>query len=308
MKSFIRVLIFTVLLPFAVIFFLVVRKLSFKTRVKILTVLSHFLLMRTGRLDRLKRNVVFLRPDISDFELQQGIRHLVRTVARSWAALIGNEHVTPDDFKSRVEVENIDFLLRNAGFRKIVIAAAHVGSVDELLGVFPAYHLKVYVPTEAICPKWLLRFTIRMRSKFEGVTIEPVERGKTLQTCARHLAKGGLVALAIDIVRKGQRGVKCRIGRTSAVFPVGAVKLAIEEQALLIPALPYGSDSGKQKIVFLPPFELSHTGDAVHDVEENTRRFIEQIYVPHLIENWQYWTQILWSDFEEREDTANVGG
>lgn len=93
----------------------------------------------------------------------------------------------------------------------------------------------------------------------------------------------------------------CKIGKAQVRFPVGAVKLALEQNATIFPVFPSWSKNGKAKIVIAPPFELSKTGNINQDIEINTCRLIEEVFAPHIQENYDCWLRLLWADLEPAE-------
>ncbi|KKU86705.1 MAG: hypothetical protein UY15_C0004G0011 [Parcubacteria group bacterium GW2011_GWA2_47_9] len=259
--------------------------------------LGIYFLWPKGR-SRMKKNAKLLRPDLSGGEIAAGIKRNLRTIAYSWAALLCNDPIFSEDSARRLLVDGIEPILENAGKEKLVFAAAHVGPVDALLEAVAAYGLRIYMPVEPVRPEWLGRFMLDMRGKFKGLTVEPIEKGKTLSRASSRLAAGEAVLVAVDILRgwDAERRAICRVGNARVAFPVGAVGLAMMNNARLIPVLSGQDKFGRLKIRFLEPFSLLRTGNFRDDAKENTKRLINEIYAPHLQANWDSWTQLPWSD------------
>jgi len=102
----------------------------------------------------------------------------------------------------------------------------------------------------------------------------------------------------VDVAGHDSTGVRCRIGGAQARFPVGAVKLALEQGATIFPIFPSWGQKRKLRVIVGPPFELIKTGDSKRDIETDTRRLIEELYAPHIQENWDSWIRALWSKLE----------
>jgi len=213
--------------------------------------------------------------------------------------MLGNEFTGLGEIKKRVKTEGLEQLVDYYLARKKVIATAvHIGPIDEMLGIIPFFGLRVYVPAEPVKPKWFFNLMMRLRLRFEGIILEPVKKGETLIQAAHHLSEGRIVLFVLDLPREGGSGVICRIGNAKARFPVGAIKLALEQDATIFPVFPSLEKGEKAKIVIGPPFEIVRTGDKSYDIEMNTRRLIEGVYAPHIRENYHSWLRLLWENLE----------
>ena len=284
--------------------YLTLRKRSFNTRLRfviLIAFLFYYLLYRKGAA-RIKKYIALIRPDLSKEEINRGAWRLAKTLARSWAAMLGNEFISLEEVAKKIEVKNAEILLNSyRGKEKIIATAVHVGPVDEMIVVIPLFGIRVYVPAEAVKPEWLFKLMMRLRLRFGDIVFEPVEKGKILLNAPRHLSDGRVVVLVVDMTRKDDSGVVCRIGNAKARFSVGAVKLALEQDAIIIPALPSLTKDNKAQVVIGQPFKLIKTGDMRKDIENNARRLIEEVYASHIQENWDSWLRLLWSDLEPAE-------
>lgn len=285
--------------------YLTLRKRSFNTRSKVVLILAFFFywLYKKGR-ERIKRNISLIHPDLNEKQINRGAWRLAKTIARSWAAIIGNEFTSLEEIIKKIDVENAETLLDYYRRKeKIVAVVGHVGPVDEMVGVIPLLDLKVYFPAEAVKPRWFFNFMMRLRLRFGDIIFDPIEkRGETLLSAARHLSDGRIVALVFDITRRDDSGVVCKIGGAKAKFSIGAAKLALEQSATIIPIFPSWNEiDNKSLIVVGEPFKLVKTGDMRYDVEFNTRRLIEEVYAPHILKNWNQWLRLLWDELEPAE-------
>lgn len=285
--------------------YLVLKKRSLDTRFRICCILATIIywFYRNGR-KRITRNISLIRPDLNEIQIAKGRWQVVRTIARSWAAMLGNESTTLEEIAGKLKIEGeIEQLLSSHRTgKKIIATMVHTGPVDEMVGIIPLLGLQIYVPAEPVKPKWFFNLMMRLRLRFEGIVYEPVEKGQTLARAARHLSEGRIVLLAVDLPRR-EGGVLCRIGNARAIFPVGSVKLALEQDATIFPVFPSWEENWIVKVKIGAPFVLIKTGNIEEDIRTNTRRLIG-IYKDHIQENWWSWLRLLWSEFEEVE--ANV--
>jgi lauroyl/myristoyl acyltransferase len=220
--------------------------------------------------------------------------------------MLGNEYTTQEEIMARLRVEGIKPLLDcYRENRKIIAAAVHTGPVDKMGGVVPLFKLKVYAPVEATKPDWLFKLMLRLRLEFQGFTFDKVERGMTLNRARHNLRSGKIVLLLVDALREDKNGgVACRIGNARVMVPVGAIKLALEEDAILFPIFPSWDEESDEfgvKIVVGAPFELIRTGDARRDIGLNTQRLIEEVFALHIQRNVASWQRLLWSKLEPVE-------
>jgi len=280
--------------------YLAFRKFPFNARLKITILIAAliYFFVKKGK-ERIKRNIALIRPDLNKKQINESSFRLAKTIARSWAAIIGNEFTKPEQLVVKVEVQGIERLLKyyKSG-EKIIVTVAHIGPIDEMAGIISLFNLKVYVPVEPIKPKWLFKLMQRLRLRIGDIIIEPVERGKTLSRAAHYLKSGRIVILAVDVTRNNGSGVICKIGEAKAKFPVGAVKLALEQEAMIIPVFPSFPNGKKAKLEIGSPFELLKTNNLETDIESNTRRLIENLYAPYIQENYDCWLRLLWSNLE----------
>lgn len=257
---------------------------------------------RKGR-ERIKTNISLIRPDWFVFQIEIASKRLVETFARSWAALLGNESTSLAEIEEKLKLKGMEPLLEcYRANRQIIVTAVHVGPIDEMVGVIALYNLQVYIPIEAMKPDWLYRLILRLRLRFPGILFEPVQKGLTLDRARIHLRdekNRRIVVLVVDALRDDKSGVLCRIGNAKAYFPVGAVKLALEEEdAVLFPVFTsWDEEAGwGVQLVVGEPFDLIRTGNLAHDIETNMKRLIENVFWPHIKENCYAWLRMLHTD------------
>jgi len=274
--------------------YLILRRRSLNTRIRVTLIIAFFIYLLSKKIrERIKRNILLIRPDLTNRQVSQYAWQVVKTIAHSWAAMLGNKFLRKEEIPRIVEVQGAEPVLRCYGEgKKVIITGVHIGPVDRTFAGIALYRLPFYIPVEAIKPKWLLDFMMRLRLQFGDIIFEEVERGETIPRAARYLSEGRVVILVVDTTVRGNTGVLCRIGKAQIRFPVGPVKLALEEDATIFPIIPSWREDGKAIAAIGPPFELIRTGDEKKDIETNTRRLIEEIYGPHIIANLSSWQSL----------------
>lgn len=252
-----------------------------------------------GKKGKITRNISTINPGLSEKEISKYRRHFLFVLAKSWASLFEQKQLSREEVLSRIVLEGAEPLVRHhrAG-RKIVLAVVHVGPIDEFFWIISFLGLRLYVPVEPIKPSWRLELMKHARTaKAPETILEPIEKGKTLIRAAKHLAAGRIVVLFIDVTQR-VNGVACRIGAGQAKFPVGAVKLALSQNALLIPVFTCLEQDGRTKITISRPLRLTKTGDIDRDVEYNTRILVEKVYGPHILKYLSQWLRLPWAHIE----------
>ena len=284
---------------FLAVWFLIrlLRKRSMKTRFRAIRwfIKFKFFWMR----NKTNKNLALIRPDLDEKTIKKGVGQVTETAARSWAAMLGNG---PDNLgQSKLEVRGMDPLLdyHRAG-KKIVVVVGHVGPVDEAFAVFSHYNIRAYIPVEGVKPVWLFNLMTEHRRSFGDVVLEAVQKGETLKRARQNLSEGRIVVMTIDF--QSRRGVKCQIGKGEASFPVGAVKLGLEEDAYIFPAFPSWGKNEEVIIEIGRPFKFPKTNDVAGDIERNTRWMIGAYGVKHIQPNWNQWLRAPYMDLEPVKD------
>lgn len=244
---------------------------------------------------KFKRNAALIRSDLTDTEIKTGARQLLKILARSWAMLFEKKPAAAQ----QIEVLGMQKLLEHhARGEKAILTVAHIGPIDEIfMSLITLFPLSLYIPAEPVRPAWIFRLVTHLRAIRGDVVLEPVVKGGTLNAAARHLREGRIVVLTIDVAGKNS-GVLCSVGNGRARFPVGAIKLAIDQKAAIFPFLVSITPSGKLKVVVGQPLELFKTEDAKENIEINLKRLIEEIYAPNIRQCWDMWLRLLWIDME----------
>ena len=290
---------------FVEITYRLIRKRSFNFRLGVTRLIGLLLYYSAAKARKtLRRNITLIRPDLANAlkKLKENIRLVIETICRSWAAMLGNEFTNEEEVGKQVLVEGDGFkqlLACHKENKKMVIVAVHVGPIDEMIGVIHLYQLRAYIPLEKIKPEKVFNLMMRLRLQHGDIVFDPVERGKTYARVKEQLnTEKRVVIIFIDFVdqkRKDDNGVLCRVGNAKIRFSVSPIKLAYDDpEVLLFPVLPSWQKEEMPKVNFLPPFEIKTNGDERRDIEENTRRLIEEVFTPHIQKYFYSWLRLLW--------------
>lgn len=283
----------------------ILRRLPYSVRKKIifLVVSLYFWFYQKPKI---QKNIRLIRSDLDSDQIGREIERLKKTITENFATVLGNGSINIEKEMERLEVtgelDRVLDLYRKG--TKIIITVTHTATYDKAFCFVPFVNrklapleLRVYVPAERIL--LVDNIMAAWRKNFGDIIFEPVKKGgETLAKSKKNLNEGRVVLLPIDILRKDNSGVLCRIGNGEARFPVGAVKLALEEDAILIPLFPSSGQDGKVQIRVGFPFNLAKTGDIKKDIENNVRRLIEEVYAPFIQQHYYEWLQLPWSDLK----------
>lgn len=274
--------------------YMAIRWAPFKVRYQFVLPIAKALYQ--SRKEKVLANLVVIRPEWSQKQAKEAGIKLTKTLARSWSFVLGHDRV--DQEKVRSHIYNAQALLsRYQNGEKAIVIFSHIGPVNELVPVISALGLEAFAPAEAL-PPMLFRLVNGLRAQHGGVELMPVKRGETIAICQNKLAEGKIVVLAADIPpgRTG-RGVTVRVGAAKTTFAVGAVKLALLEQAPIFLAEPYYNEKGEVVLWLSDPYELRSTGNLEVDIESNAN-YLYRLMAKHIELNLADWWRLLWADLE----------
>jgi Kdo2-lipid IVA lauroyltransferase/acyltransferase len=124
----------------------------------------------------------------------------------------------------------------------------------------------------------------------------PIFKNESARAMLKILKEQGTVGILADQNTMPQEGVYVDFFGTLACTSTGIARVALHTDAAVVPGYVFW-DPGirKYRLRFEPPVEMSRTGDAARDVQENTARFtkiIEEIVRQHP-EQW-VWLHARW--------------
>jgi lauroyl/myristoyl acyltransferase len=263
---------------------------------------------------RLKYNLCLVSPALAGAKLDAAARDVVCTIVRDWAALFRPEKEDVIEISRRMQFEGMEKLLAHVSARagrcfadRLVLTAIHMGSFGAALDAFSLFQVPTYAPAERIRPAALSRLLVRLRSK-GFLLLEEIERGTTFRKMVQRMDCGWAVGVMVDIMARRDRGVRCRVGQGAGWFETGAVRLALERRARIIPIFVLWTGE-KYRIIVDEEFRPVPTGNLEQDIDENTREFIEERIAPWIERHPGQWMQALWARLEPvgTEDTRPRG-
>lgn len=241
-----------------------------------------------GKKAQIKNNLKLIFPHYSEAQLENGAWENVKTLLLSWSSILNIKGSHRKNVRDLITGEEKLLEAVNSG-RKVVITITHVGNVNELSSAVAALGLQAFVPAEAI-PYPLFKLMNGSRSRAGNVEFAAIRKGETIKTCAKKLAEGKVVVLAIDMPpgQKG-RGYWLQVGRATTEVQLGAVKLALQENAQMFMAQIYWEK--KDPLINLIPFKLDITANKGRDLESNSRRLLSS-YHRYLTSNATMWWRL----------------
>jgi KDO2-lipid IV(A) lauroyltransferase len=125
---------------------------------------------------------------------------------------------------------------------------------------------------------------------------QPIFKNASARAMLKILKDQGTVGILADQNTMPQEGVYVDFFGTLACTSTGIARVALHTDAAVVPGYVFWDPSiRKYRLRFEPPVELSRTGDAARDIQENTARFtkiIEEIVRQHP-EQW-VWLHARW--------------
>lgn len=192
--------------------------------------------------------------------------------ARSFLDILMTRRVDPRFLHERVEFENPDlFAALQASSRPIVVATAHLGSWELLVGLMGAFsssetcHVVVRLPRNAALAETIAR--LRSQPRIQILPHRDAAR-KTLG----HLRSGGISAFLVDHnCRRAEAEFLPFLGRTAAVNKGPAI-LALRAKAEVWPIFLLRLPDDRLRCVTLPPLDTAGlAGDRDQRVREVCR-------------------------------------
>lgn len=246
-----------------------------------------------SRKQKIKDNLVLIDPRLSGSELDKAAWENVKTLLRSWSSLLS----TSKDKPPKISGGQLIVEPYNQG-KGIVVVFPHVGPLNELASAIAALNVQAFVPAEAI-PPLLFKLMSGLRARHGNIEFAPVQKGKTLEKCAQKLSEGKIVVLAMDIATSNRsKGYLLSIGKAQTIVSIGAVKLALENDALMFLAYPSWDNLGRP-FVSIREFQMVRAGDELE--RKNSVNLLAE-YEDFLSEKYRHWWRLPLVTMFERVD------
>lgn len=189
----------------------------------------------------------------------------------------------PQEVENHVDVEGWDRVeaLRRAG-RPILLLTAHVGNWELLGPVVHARGVQLWAVVRALDEEDLHEMLTRLRRHFGSETIERGAPGAARRLLKALRGRDGDRALLMLIDQDTQvEGVWVPFFGRPAFTPVGAARIALRQDAAVVPAFVERRDDGSHLARFHPPLDLPDdetraTARMTAVIEDRIRRRPEQ--------------------------------
>lgn len=222
-------------------------------------------------------------PELSDNERRRLARACLRHQGMNLTECLHLLGRDPREVERHVTVEGWDEVeaLRRAG-RPIVLLTAHVGNWELLGPVVNARGLQLWAVVRGLDEEGLQEMLIRLRRHFGSKIIERGAPGAARKLLQALRGREGDRALCMLIDQDTKvEGVWVPFFGRPAFTPVGAAKIALRQDAAVVPAFLERLDDGSHVARFHPPLDLPDdeteaTASMTATIEEQIRRRPEQ--------------------------------
>lgn len=206
-----------------------------------------------------------LGPETPQYELEAIARQIFKMSARNFGELLRLRHLTDADLADLVPIDAEDLAtLSNARQRGqgIIIATAHIGAFDLLGHAIGAQGVPMTVITGRTTSRFLFDAVTHLRQGHNVTMVEPTPAG--VRYVIRALRRGEVAGFVCDY-DFFQNGMPVRFFGRVTTLPPGAIRIARDTGALIVPMFPYRKD-GKHLLRIGEAFEVPKTRDIDADM------------------------------------------
>lgn len=270
-------------------FFLVlVKPFPFSIKVKIGSLFFKILIISIPKLKkRIKDNISIAFPNMNKKKQKEFIRNFSLNAGKTFTELLHNE-----EYQKKISLFNYNkndllpiFQAKKEG-KPIIIVSGHFGPWESIRAVLKINNLE----TAAIYKKNSNIFYEKIHLnciKKGGEPIFPVGLDGT-RKMLKYLKNGGIVAVMID--QAVGNGVKFPFFGKPAKTSTSIAKIAINLNALIIPAFALRKKNDSVDIIFQPPIKISNVDDMTIELNYRLEMVIRESPV-----HW-YWIHKRWKD------------
>ncbi len=239
------------------------------------------------------RNLTRVLPVAEKEEIERLVRGVFRHCLLNYYDLLRACRVGAG--QERIYVQGEDNLRAAQSMGKgVIIATAHLGSMNLMLRLAAVRSWKGVVLTEPLLMDGMDRLTTSLRSS-HGIKASPAHLAG-LREAFRSLKKGEVVIVACDRAIQGT-GVRMPFMGEETLMPNGAVELAARTGAPVLPTFGLRDEEGGYRLCFEPPFTIGEGGTATCDRQEGLARvgLAMETYIRRYPEQWVVFSPI-WKD------------
>lgn len=232
---------------------------------------------------RALQHLAFAFPEMAETERRRIARECLQHQGMNLTECLHLLGRDPGEVNRHVTVEGWDHLEtpRRAG-RPILLLTAHVGNWELLGPVVHARGLELWAVVRGLDEAGLQEILIRLRRHFGSKIIERGAPGAARKLLRALRGQDGDRALCMLIDQDTQvEGVWVPFFGRPAFTPVGAARIALRQEAAVVPAFLERLQDGSHVARFHPPLDLPDDGEAAtarmtEAIEEQIRRRPEQ--------------------------------
>jgi KDO2-lipid IV(A) lauroyltransferase len=206
-----------------------------------------------------------LGPDTPRPVLEAMARQIFRMSARNFGELLRLRHLKPEELAALVPISVPDLAVfadaRQRG-QGIIIATAHMGAFDLLGHAVAAQGVPLTVITGRTTSRFLFDAVTWLRQGRNVTMVEPSPAG--VRYVIRALRKGEIAGFVTDY-DFFQNGLPVTFFGRETTLPPGAIRIARDTGALIVPMFPH-REGAAHRLSVGEPFEVPKTDDIDADV------------------------------------------
>src|SRR5688572_17019742 len=206
-----------------------------------------------------------LGPETPVPELQAKARQIFRMSARNFGEVLRLKHLTPEQLTALVPITVKDLGVLHAAHARgqgVIIATAHMGAFDLLGHAIAAQGVPMTVITGRTTSRFVFDGVTHLRHSHLVKMVEPTPGG--VRRVIRALRRGEIAGFVVDY-DFFQNGVPMTFFGRETTLPPGAIRIARDTGALVVPMFPRRGPRGHELSVG-EPFQVPKTADIDADV------------------------------------------
>ncbi len=243
-----------------------------------------------------RRNLEIALPELSEPEREKIIRGTFESLGRHLGFVSHFKKFQHEDIRNLIEVvgkeEHFD-RARESG-RGILFFTGHFGSWEVFNLLPPAFGYGMNILVRRIDNPLVEDFVDNFRTRFGSVTLD---KTKSARKMFRVLENGELLGILADLNVQEKEGVFVDFFGVPASTTTSIAKLALNTNAVVLPAFAVWEESKQKYVVYLePPVEYEKTENADEDIKILTQDITSVVekYVRKYPEQW-LWIHKRWN-------------
>jgi KDO2-lipid IV(A) lauroyltransferase len=197
--------------------------------------------------------------------LEAMARRIFRMSARNFGELLRLRHLKPEQLRRLVKISEADLAIFAEAARRgqgVIIATAHMGAFDLVGHAIAAQGVPLTVITGRTTSRFLFDAVTHLRHSHNVMMVEPSPAG--VRQVIRALRRGELAGFVADY-DFFQNGTPVTFFGRKTTLPPGAIRIARDTGALVVPMFPFRVD-GVHHLRLGEPFTVPRTRDIDADV------------------------------------------